>query len=94
MSDGEAKAGHPPAGEFLRYQAEDGRTRIECRLQNESIWSRASRWTTTLVAGGWTFVSDIKGVLLNQTRVKLWANPSIKNTGGPLMRHCSSEHVV
>ena len=27
-----------PGGEFFLYQAEDGRTRIECRLENETIW--------------------------------------------------------
>jgi hypothetical protein len=28
----------PPSGEFVLYQTEDGRTRIQCRLDNESIW--------------------------------------------------------
>lgn len=28
----------PPGGEILLYQAEDGRTRIECRFQDESLW--------------------------------------------------------
>jgi len=27
-----------PGGEILLYQAEDGRTRIECRLENETLW--------------------------------------------------------
>lgn len=27
-----------PDGQFLMYQTEDGRTRIECRMQHESIW--------------------------------------------------------
>ncbi len=27
-----------PAGEFVFYQTEDGRTRIECRFENETIW--------------------------------------------------------
>ena len=27
-----------PGGEFLLYQTEDGRTRIQCRLENETIW--------------------------------------------------------
>ena len=27
-----------PGGEILLYQAEDGRTRIECRFENETIW--------------------------------------------------------
>lgn len=27
-----------PGGEFLLYQAEDGRIRIECRFEEETIW--------------------------------------------------------
>jgi len=27
-----------PAGEFLLYQAEDGRTRIECRFEEQTLW--------------------------------------------------------
>ena len=28
----------PPGGEILLYQTEDGRTRVECRFQDETIW--------------------------------------------------------
>jgi hypothetical protein len=28
----------PPGGELLLYQTEDGRTRIECRFENNTIW--------------------------------------------------------
>lgn len=28
----------PPTGEFLLYQTEDGRTRIQCRFVDETIW--------------------------------------------------------
>src|SRR5208337_4274313 len=28
----------PPNGEILLYQTEDGRTRIECRFENETLW--------------------------------------------------------
>ncbi|MCC7516881.1 MAG: virulence RhuM family protein [Pseudomonadales bacterium] len=28
----------PATGEFLLYQTEDGRTRIECRLEGETLW--------------------------------------------------------
>lgn len=28
----------PPTGEFLLYQTEDGRTRIQCRFADETIW--------------------------------------------------------
>ena len=27
-----------PGDEFLLYQTEDGRTRIQCRFENETIW--------------------------------------------------------
>lgn len=32
------KALVPPTGEFLLYQTEDGRTRIQCRFADETIW--------------------------------------------------------
>jgi hypothetical protein len=28
----------PPAGEILVYQTEDGRTRVECRFEHETLW--------------------------------------------------------
>ena len=27
-----------PSGEFLLYQTEDGRSRVECRLADETLW--------------------------------------------------------
>jgi hypothetical protein len=27
-----------PAGEFLVYQTEDGKTRVECRFEQETLW--------------------------------------------------------
>lgn len=27
-----------PGGEILLYQTEDGRTRIECRFEEETLW--------------------------------------------------------
>lgn len=33
MSDGS-----PPKSEIILYQTEDGRTRIQCRLENETLW--------------------------------------------------------
>jgi len=33
MSDGAL-----PQSKFILYQTEDGRTRIQCRFENESIW--------------------------------------------------------
>ena len=38
MSDERLPAEQPPEGQFLLYQTEDGQTRIECRLEGESIW--------------------------------------------------------
>ncbi len=28
----------PPGGDIVLYQTEDGRTRIECRFENETLW--------------------------------------------------------
>ena len=28
----------PPQSEIILYQTEDGRTRIQCRFENETIW--------------------------------------------------------
>jgi len=28
----------PPSSELVLYQTEDGQTRIQCRLENETIW--------------------------------------------------------
>ncbi len=28
----------PPTGEFLLYQSEDGRTRVECRFVEDTLW--------------------------------------------------------
>ena len=28
----------PPGGEFILYQTEDGRTRVECRFEAEMLW--------------------------------------------------------
>ena len=33
-----AESSEQPEGQFLLYQTEDGQTRIECRLQHETIW--------------------------------------------------------
>ena len=38
MTDDKLPANQPPEGQFLLYQTEDGQTRIECRLQSETIW--------------------------------------------------------
>ena len=28
----------PPQGEIILYQTEDGRTRVECRFEDETLW--------------------------------------------------------
>ncbi len=33
-----ALSSHQPESQFLLYQTEDGRTRIQCRFENETIW--------------------------------------------------------
>jgi hypothetical protein len=37
MSDSD-KSKHPAKGQFLVYMAEDGRTKLEVRLENETVW--------------------------------------------------------
>lgn len=34
----ELEARDAPHGEFLLYTTDDGRTRVECRFENETIW--------------------------------------------------------
>ncbi len=38
MSDHNLPTAGPPDGEFLLYQTGDGKTRIECRFEGQSIW--------------------------------------------------------
>ena len=38
MTGDNLPAERPPQGQFLLYQTEDGRTRIECRFAGETIW--------------------------------------------------------
>lgn len=33
-----ASESSPPASSLILYQTEDGRTRVECRFEDESIW--------------------------------------------------------
>lgn len=35
MNDKERQA---PDGEFILYETEDGRTRIECRFEDQTLW--------------------------------------------------------
>lgn len=37
MSD-DQNAPQNPGGEFLLYTTEDGKSRVECRFENETIW--------------------------------------------------------
>ncbi len=38
MRNAEPPPGSPPGGEFLLYTTEDGRSRVECRFEDETIW--------------------------------------------------------
>ncbi|MHB8764606.1 MAG: hydroxyacid dehydrogenase, partial [Deferrisomatales bacterium] len=38
-----AMKGARPESEFLLYQSEDGRTRLEVRLENETVWLSQSQ---------------------------------------------------
>ncbi len=53
-----------PGGEFLLYQTEDGRTRIQCRFENETIWL-----TQALIAE--LFQKDVRTV--NEHLVNIFA---------------------
>lgn len=38
MNDENLPSEEPPKGEFLLYQTEDGKTRVECRFAGETMW--------------------------------------------------------
>lgn len=38
MSGSDVQTGTPQPGEFLLYETEDGRTRVECRLAEDTLW--------------------------------------------------------
>lgn len=54
-----------PGGEFLLYEAEDGRTRVECRFVDETLWL-----TQALMALGW-WVGDDFNALWQRTGLEV-----------------------
>lgn len=46
-----------PGGEFLLYEAEDGRTRVECRFVEDTLWL-----TLALMALGWRVGDDFNAL--------------------------------
>lgn len=57
-----------PGGEFLLYQTEDGRTRIQCRFESETIWL-----TQALIAE--LFQKDVRTV--NEHLVNIFAEAEL-----------------
>lgn len=45
MSDKNLPPEQPPDGEFILYQTEDGKTRIECQFSGETIWLSQANMT-------------------------------------------------
>jgi hypothetical protein len=38
MSQSSSHLPAPAGGDFILYQTEDGRTRIQCRFENKTVW--------------------------------------------------------
>lgn len=34
----------PPAGEFIMFASGDGRVRVECRFESDTIWLSRRQW--------------------------------------------------
>ena len=57
MTDSEA-----PKGELILYQTEDGRTRIECRFEGETIWLTQMQLAELFETSDPNIKSDIKAI--------------------------------
>ncbi len=44
MANNDKNASALPGGEFLVYQTEDGRIKLEVRLEDENIWAVKTRY--------------------------------------------------
>lgn len=64
----------PPAGEIVLYRAEDGRTRVECRFVDETLWLRLWRQINRLTVAHEPAVSLIE-ILLESSGVSLKGTP-------------------
>jgi len=53
---------HIPRSELVLYQTEDGRTRIECRFENESIWLTQTLMAELFQIGVPSVNEHIKGI--------------------------------
>jgi len=51
-----------PKSEIVLYQAEDGRTRIECRFENESLWLTQALMSELFQVGVPTINEHLKGI--------------------------------
>lgn len=66
-----------PAGEILLYQTEDGRTRIECRFANESLWLSQAGMAELFQTSKQNIAKHLKaifseGELVEDAVVNLW----------------------
>jgi hypothetical protein len=52
----------PPTGEFLLYQSEDGRTRIECRFEESTLWLSQAQLAGLFQVSVPTINEHLKGI--------------------------------
>lgn len=52
----------PPTGEFLLYQSEDGRTRIECRFEERTLWLSQAQLAELFQVSVPTINEHLKGI--------------------------------
>lgn len=64
-----------PSGEILLYQTEDGRTRIECRFENETLWLSQSMMADLFQVTIPTINEHLKGIYAEG---ELGSDPTIR----------------
>ena len=70
-----------PSGEFLLYQTEDGQTRVECRLANESLWLSQAGMVELFQTSKQNIAKHLKaifaeGELVEDSVVNFWLTPA------------------
>ena len=53
-----------PQSEILLYQTEDGRTRIQCRLENETLWLTQAQIADLFQTSPQNVVLHLKGIFV------------------------------
>ena len=51
-----------PQSEILLYQTEDGRTRIQCRLENETLWLTQAQIADLFQTSPQNVILHLKGI--------------------------------